>query len=179
MNQVHVLCSINITTILCKLFEINLKAFPLSRKHQYCDLEVISSHHSIQSPYLQICLKFICNLIISMSSTFVVVCGHVQSSKNSELPDIHAPVKEHSCFSSQTVNMWPFHGLFTAPVCTCCLWFHILKWPPSIVVKCCLLVPSTKLWCASQRKCMLNKLHSRRSSSATGHEFNVIRESGA
>ena len=63
-----------------------------------------------------------------------------------------------SCFSSQTVNKCPFHGLFSAMffIFSCFLLvIFCLKWPQSIVLQCCLVFLSKRrLCCALPGKCI-------------------------
>ena len=70
-----------------------------------------------------------------------------------------------------------FHELFSATVFTflCAYWwlFCHLKWPSSIVLKCCLVVLSRRSWCAWQDVRVLGKLCSGVSYTAAGCDFEV------
>lgn len=81
-----------------------------------------------------------------------------------------------SCFGSHTASKCPFHSMFSAKVlaffCPFYWWFHCLKCPPSVLLKCYLVFPSMgRLWCALRRK--KHKLCSGMSYTAVDHEFNV------
>lgn len=53
-------------------------------------------------------------------------------------------------------------------------WLLCLKWPPSIVLMCCLLfLNAGRLQCALWRKCVLDKLHSGMSDRASVYEVNI------
>lgn len=67
-----------------------------------------------------------------------------------------------SCFSSHTVNKWPF-AVYLVPhfpnLCAFCWWYCYVKWPLNIVLKWWLVLLSMRrLRCAFQRKYMLDKL---------------------
>ena len=127
-------------------------------------------------------LNFIWNSKINTYSTFVVICRHMQSGEIFGHPTGTFPedVKQGSilpsCFSSHAVNKHPFWGLSDTLffVFLCFLWwFCCFEWPPKIVLKCCLVLwSSRRLPCALQRK-ILDELHSGVSYRTVGSEFNV------
>ena len=83
-----------------------------------------------------------------------------------------------SCLSSQTVNKSPRHSLprveFFTFLASCFWWFHCWNCPPSTVMKCCLvLISSRSLWRASQIEYVLQDLSSGLSYDVPGSELNV------
>lgn len=99
-------------------------------------------------------LKRICNFICKISaficSAFTVDNGHTQSGETSEPLNI----QEHpscrwtrcSCVNSHNVNMSFWRPTYSRVFAFLCfqLWLHCLKWSPSTVLKCCLVLLSTK-----------------------------------
>lgn len=118
-------------------------------------LSALNIHDSIQL-ILTICsfysckfaslLKFICNLKINTCRAFVVIHGHAQGDK--KLDTFPAEVEQgnalFSYFNSPIVNKCPFCGamFFT---CLCFLLvISLFKWPPSVMLKCCLVFLSVR-----------------------------------
>lgn len=69
-----------------------------------------------------------------------------------------------SCFHSHSVHKGPFGGDF-------CWWFCCLKLPPSVVLPCSFVLKQND-WDVPYGENLLANLHSGRSSSAIGYEFN-------
>ena len=119
-------------------------------------------------------LKFICNPQISTCSTFIILQGHMQSSKKIELPDSTQWVEQGntqlSCFSFCTENKRLFFVAYLVPHFLQCSAFCCLKWPLNVVLKSCLeFLSAGKLCCALHRKQVCSVI----SYSAVGGEFNV------
>lgn len=100
---------------------------------------------------------FIPNLKIKTYATFMVILRHCRMVENlSHLMWLFpAEVKQGdvlpTCFSTHTVDKCPFHCLlratFSLHFCAFGWWVHCLKYPPTTVLKCCLVFLSTrKLW---------------------------------
>lgn len=138
-------------------------------------------HHYLQIPYLWIhLLARICNPRMNTHRTFAVIREPVQWNEQFDSSDGHVP--------SWVETRWYF--AFLLPPCCkqvifrsilghvfAFLWFFLvilpLKWPPSIVVKCCLVFPSTRrLRCALQKQTrVFHELCSGVGYSADGCEF--------
>lgn len=117
-------------------------------------------------------LKSLCNPQISLVTPSWSFSDVHRVVKNQSHPphEFPAEVKEgHALLldSTHTINKGPFRSLFSATFFAflCFFWrFHCLKWPPSIALKCCPMLPSTRrLWCVLRGKCVLDKLHSDKS----------------
>lgn len=84
-----------------------------------------------------------------------------------------------SCFNSHTVNKCLFCGAvfftFWCFVCVSVCVVSLFKWPPNYSAKVLSSVLKCKkaMMCLLEKTCMLDKLHSGRSYSVTGHKFNV------
>ena len=79
-----------------------------------------------------------------------------------------------SYFNSDIVNKSPFCGAMFFTFLCFLLVILLFKWPPSVVLNCCLVFLSVrKQWCAFWRKYVLDKSHSGTSYSVVGCEFSV------
>lgn len=99
-------------------------------------------------PYL---LKCTCSTQINTPNVFPVIHRHAQNSKMLVTQCIHSQLRSNMtklwlCFSSPTINTFPFRGLFSAKVfwvfffvflfflhfCAFCWWLYCLKWPQAV-----------------------------------------------
>lgn len=113
-------------------------------------------------------VTFFGNLQINTLSSFTIIGRHAQNSKTFDVVQHTIPGEVQqgntlpSFFSSYPVSKCPFHSLFGAIFFTfLCFywWFHCLKWPPSILLKFCLMVQGARRQCyALWRKyiCQIN-----------------------
>ena len=114
-------------------------------------------------PYL---LKFIYNLKINPCSAFMVIYGHVLRGKKFESSHTHSlSWCQTLCLlvlAPLPVNKYSFHSLLSAMFFAflyILLVISLFRWPPNIVLKCCLVFLSARrLLCASWRKyvCYIN-----------------------
>ena len=123
--------------------------------------KLIHGFHICKFAYL---LKFVCNSNINSQGTFAAICGHAQSRENfkSTMCTFPTEVKQgDTTFSfklSYFKQMSLFWDLFSAAFSFFCIFMIcvvvlMLKWPPSVVLKCCLVFPSVRrLRCTLWRK---------------------------
>lgn len=135
-----------------------LEKTPMLSNHKSIDMSIhINNTHDPSSKCSQsiliisricICklaysLRFICNSKINIHSTFTVICGRAQSGKKCESSNVRFPSwgqigeQSTSLFQLLDYKLCTVYLVLSLPIFVLFWgWFHCLKWPPSVVLKC-------------------------------------------
>lgn len=172
---------------MCEMQDTFLQVKLQFTEHTHNRSSLLTNSMFVEFIYL---LKFTCNFKISTYQVLMVICGHVQCSKTSQLPDMSVLSqlwlkKVMLCFlvlfSSYPGNKYRFRGLVSSMVFFILVvilgGFCCLNLSPSIMLKFCLVYVSAESLCYAflrqKYMCSISKFHLDMSYSAIGYEFSV------